>query len=249
MSHVLKLSIPVFLLLGLAACQDSGTEDAIALSDSVSPAVSSSVALFDKEMDKKGCELLTAEMVSKTFDVPADSLRQMKIMGCRYDWNNETETVETGISMIQVHKTEASAKSWFETATRNKTAEEMAAEMKQVSEQMDQSEQLDSDLKKSTAKGLLALVDSDAVQFEDVAGVGNEARVSGDGTVYVRQNNLTFMVSAYKGPVAPPMDMQGVDLKQMVNLAKEHSKQWATQTAPQRKKDGALLARAIVDGL
>lgn len=245
MSHFIKLNFLGFLLLGLAACQDSGSDEATVASDSTS----SAVALFDKEMSKKGCELLSAELVGKTFDVPADALRQMKIMGCRYDWNNEQETVETGISMIQVHKSEASAARWFETATRNKTAEEMKAEMEQVAGQLDQREELDTDLKKSTAHNLLAMVDTKAEIFEDVADVGDEARVSSGGTIYVRKSNLTFMVTAYKGAVAPPLNMQGVEIAQMVKVAKESAQRWAVETAPQRKKDGARLARAIVDEL
>lgn len=62
-------------------------------------------------------------------------------------------------------------------------------------------------------------------------------------------DNFTFIVSAYKGAKAPPPDLTGVDLKQMVAVATENVKQWTKKTAPQRKKDGTRLARAIVAGL
>ena len=167
-------------------------------------------------------------------------------MGCRYDGRNGDETVEAGISMIRVYDSEAAAANWFASATQNRTAEEMAAEMEKVSGQLDQAKELDTDLKKSTAKNLLATVDSTAINFEDVAGVGDEARVSSEGTVYVRVDNLTFMVSAYKGPVAPRPDIKSTDMKQITAAVNKTKAEWASKTLPARKKDGTLLAKAIV---
>ena len=57
-------------------------------------------------------------------------------------------------------------------ATRNKTAEAMKAEMEEISRRLDQSEDLETNLQKSTAKDLLASVGNKAVNFEDVADVG-----------------------------------------------------------------------------
>lgn len=245
MSHLLQLIILILLLPVLAACQDPGGDDIQAGSDSTM----ATAALFDKEMSKAGCELLSAEVMGATFDVPADGLTQYKIMGCRYSWDNDTETLEGGISMIRVYESEAAAASWYANATRNKTAEEMQAEMEKISRRLEQSEELDTDLKKSAAKSVLASVGSKAEHFEDVPDVGDEARVNDDGTVFVRVGNLTFMASAYKGPKAPPIDLQGVDLNQMVKVANEHAAQWAIHTAPQRKVDGARLAQAIVGEL
>lgn len=255
MRHVQKVTLLMFLALGLAACQDSGSDgdDVQAAADAETEAAtevaSSDRAPFDKEMSKQGCELLSAELVSATFDVPADALRQMKIMGCRYSWGDDATTLEAGVSMIRAYDSEAGAASWFSTATRNRTAEEMQAEMDKIAGRVDESEQLDTELKKSTAKDVLNMVDSKAVTFEDVAGVGDEARVSDEGTVYVRVDNLTFMVSAYKGPTAPPPDFQGADMQQMVEIGKKHAAEWAIETAPQRKADGIRLAGAIVEAL
>lgn len=246
MKHFPKLIVLTGLLLGLAACQDSGSDDD---PRAVSDPAQSTVARFDSSMSKKGCELLSAERVAATFAVPADALTQSKIMGCRYGWEGEEQTLDAGISMIRDYDSEAGAADWFASATRSRTAEEMKAEMDQVAGRLDKSEQLDTELKKSTAKSLLNMVGTKAVTFEDVAGVGDEARVSDDGTVYVRVDNLTFMVTAYKGPAAPPPDFQGADLQQMAAIAKENAAQWATETAPQRKADGIRLAGAIVEGL
>ncbi len=245
MKHYLQLIFLILLVPGFVACNDSGGED----SQTASQKPRSAAALFDSDMSKRGCEILTADLVSATFDVPADALRQMKIMGCRYDWSDDGQTLGSGITMLRAHKSEAGAAEWFANATRNRTAKEMQQEMDEISGRLDESEQLDTDLKKSTAKNLLSMVDSEAVSFEDVEGVGDDARVNDGGTVYVRVGNLTFMVSAYKGPKEPKPDMQGVDLNQMVAIAKESAAKWAIETAPQRKKDGIRLARAIVDNL
>lgn len=242
MAHPYQLIIIIFLVLGLAACGDSGNgdaESASALSDE---------ARFDGDIRKNGCMLLTAKLVSAVFDVPADKLRQMKIMGCRYDWGHEKEVVEAGISVILAHKSEESAARWFGNATKSRTAEEMKAEMDKVTKRIDAKAKLDTKAK-SMAKGILGAVGSKAVNFEDIAGVGEEARVNDEGNVYVRVDNLTFIVSAYKGAKAPPPDLKGIDLKQMAVVAKESAYQWASETVPQRKKDGTRLARAIVAGL
>ena len=242
MSHPNQLITITLLILCLAACgssdkNEAGAQSASALSDA---------ARFDKDIRNNACELLTAEIVGATFDIPVDKLRQMKIAGCRYDWENDNEVLETGIFMIRAHKSEQSAAVWFGNATKSRTAEEMKADMEEVAKRIEATKSLDTEAKKSMAKGMLGAAGSKAVKFEDVAGVGEEARVNQGGTVYVRVDNLTFMVSAYKGSKAPPPDLAGVDIKQMAAVAMKSADQWASETAPQRKKDGAQLAKAIV---
>ncbi len=164
MSHPYPLIVIIFLVFGLATCGDSGSGDAestSALSDEVR---------FDKDIRKNGCRLLTGKIVSAVFDVPADKLRQMKIMGCRYSWGHENEVVEAGLAMILAHKSEESAARWFGNATKSKTAEEMMAEMDQVTKRMDAKAKLNTKAK-SMAKGILGAVGSKPVNFEDIAGL------------------------------------------------------------------------------
>jgi hypothetical protein len=244
MSHSRQLIIIVFFVLGLAACQDSSSDEAQAGTESSL----SMVAKFDRDMSKRGCELLSAELVSATLDVPADTLTQRKIMGCRYDWKNDTQTLNAALSMIRAHDSEAVAAQWFANATSNRTAEQMAAEMGKISGQLDQQEQLDTAVKKSTAKNLLAMVETKAVNFEDVAGVGDEARISDEGTLFVRVDNLTFMVSAYRGADAPKPDLSGLgaDIKQIAARVNESNARWISETLPQRKADATRLAKGII---
>lgn len=244
MKPIFQLSVFVFLGLFLSACGDSDGKKVEATAGS-----SSEVARFGDELGK-GCDLLTAEMVSSTFGVPVDGLKQMKVMGCLYSWDNDVDELDASIMMIRTHESESAAETWFGNATRSRTAEEMQEEMKQVSERMDSREELDTDAKKSVAKGFLKSIGNKAVIFEDVADVGDEARVNADGNVYVRVDNLTFMVSAYYGPEAPPADIQGIrDIKQMMAAALENTEEWKAKTLPQRKRDAAKLARTIVAAL
>ena len=245
MSNSLHRMALIFLAVSIAACGQSGDSDA----QSASASSLSSAARFSGEMSNKGCEFLSAQLVSATFDVPADALKQTKIQGCHYTWNSDNETLEAGILMIRAHKSDEEAARWFAGITTSKTAEEMQAEMESASGQLDNRKELDTELKKSTARNLAALISTKAVNFEDLAGIGDEARIKDEGTVYIRVDNLTFMVSAYKGARAPRPDMTGVEINQMAAVAKENADQWATQTAPQRRQDSSRLARAIVAGM
>ena len=92
--------------------------------------------VFDKEMRKKSCELLTPALVEKTFGVPKDELKQQKIMGCIYSWKDDKETLEATLMMVMAHKSEERAKLWFANTTKSKTADEMAEDMKMVKAQL-----------------------------------------------------------------------------------------------------------------
>lgn len=239
--------ITLALVAVLAACEGSSSGE----TEASTSAALSDAARFNKDFRKKGCELLTAKLAGEIFGVPTAQLRQMKIMGCRYHWKSDSETLEAAISMIQAHKSEAAAARWFANATKSRTAEEMKATMEKVAEKVEKKADLDTQ-KKSVAKGLLATIASDAVNFEDITGIGEEARITGEGNIYVRVDNLTFIVSAYKGAKAPPPDLtlptdgKSIDLKKITEESQIHAAQWARETAPQRKKDGSKLAKAIV---
>jgi hypothetical protein len=245
MKNTLQLIVLAYLIMGLTACQESGVETM----EATPKASSAAKAQFGEDFSKKGCEILTAELVATTFDVAADALSQMQMLGCRYDWQGEDQILEASISMLRVHDTEAAAAGWFASATKNRTAEEMQAQLDRVAEQLEASEQLDTAVEKSMAKSVLSAMGTKAVHFDDLPGVGNEARVNDDGSVYVRVRNLTFTVSAYKGAPAPPADFKGVDLQQMAEVAKQAAAEWAAATAPQRRSDGERLARAIAEEL
>lgn len=228
---------PIFWLIlcfTLSSCGGSETNPA-----------TSEASRFTKAF-AKGCDVLTAELAASTFNVPAQSLRQTKVMGCIYTWSNETEQLQASIMRLRAHKTTASAVSWFATSTRNRSAQEMQAEMDRVMARMEKREDLGSAATKSATKSILSAVASKPVVYEDFPNVGDEARSSADGGLSVRVDNLTFTISAYQGPKQPKSSFSGLDVKQMMALAEKETQEWETKSAAQRTQDSAKLAKAII---
>src|SRR3546814_6493344 len=87
---------------------------------------------------------------------------------------------------------------------------------------------------------------SAGIQFEDVEGVGDEARFAltvGAGDLHVRAGNLYFVASAYAGPgMQMPEKLTGASI-----IAAD--KQWRRDTVPQRKDAATKLAKAVVQSL
>src|SRR3546814_2589712 len=87
---------------------------------------------------------------------------------------------------------------------------------------------------------------SAGIQFEDVEGVGDEARFAltvGAGDLHVRVGNLYFTTAAYSGATMPmPERLTGSSM-----LAA--NKKWRHDTMPQRKEAAIKLARAVVQSL
>jgi len=250
MKAIFQLAFLVSITLCLSACGGSDENAADNNSGSrLDSKASSDSARFSKDIRKKGCEILTAEMVETTFNVPAENLKQMKVMGCMYLWDDQGQELKAHISMLAAHQSSGAAATWFGNATRNRSAEEMQAEMDKVSASLDESGQLGSNVEKSAVNAILGAVGVSAVSFEDVANVGDEARANSDGNVYVRVDNLTFVVSAYQGPQEPEADLAGMNVKEIIAAAKKSSADWMRETAATRLKDGAKLAAAIVEQL
>lgn len=211
-------------------------------------------ARFGKDMRKKGCELLTAKLVADTFGVPEAEIEQFKMMGCIYNWKGGGEIVEANITLLRAHKSEKAAAQWLENATRSATKEEMVAQMEQVRGKVKEREEIDTKLKEKTADQLIDVANDmmpdEGVAYEDVEGVGDQARVNlGDGTLWVRVDNLTFNVVGYKGkpqeqPKYTAADMK--DIKKVTAMAKEAQQAWLKEVAGQRRADGTRLAKLIV---
>lgn len=214
-------------------------------------------ALFDaedKSIRKRACEFLTPEMVAKNLDVPADGLKQMKIMGCIYSWGEDGQTAEARLSMIQVHKTLEGAKRWYENATASKSEEEAAADLDQVKKKLDDRKELDTKLEKKTANSMADMMKmatpKGGIKFEDVPGVGDQARQSNsDGGLWIRLGNLTFNLAAYKGPEKPKLEFDPKDLKGIAKKSIESQNAWIADTLEQRRADALKLAPAVLKAI
>jgi hypothetical protein len=213
----------------------------------------SDAARYDREIQKKGCEILTPALVAKTFDVPEAELKQQTIMGCRYSWSGGGEELTASFGSIRAHASEKVAARWFGNATKGMSQAEIAAAMEKVTERAEAKGDLDTTSKRRAAtgigEGIVDMAGEGGFQFEDVAGVGSEARIGKhDGELWVRVENLTFNVAAYKGPPMPQPQV-GTDLKAMAEAMKTANMAWIEQTLPQRQAQAAELAKAIIAAL
>lgn len=214
-------------------------------------------ARFGKDTRKKGCEMLTAKLVADTFEVPEGELKQMKLMGCIYSWKGDGEIVEANITLLRAHKSEKAAASWLDNATKTLTKEELQAQMEQVRAKVKEREEIDTKLKEKTADQMLDVANDmmadEGVSYTDVEGVGDQARINvGDGTLWVRVDNLTFNVVGYKGkpqeaPKYTAADMK--DIKKVTAMAKAAQRAWLKEVADQRRSGATKLAKRIVSNL
>jgi hypothetical protein len=217
----------------------------------------SDAARFDKDIRKQACDILTTERVSELFAVPAGELRQMKIMGCMYTWDKDGEMLEAKLTMLRAHKSEKSAAQWFKKATRNLTAEEAQAQVDMVFDKVKKKAEEDGlnagvsgEQVDTVAKGSSALVGEDGFQYEDLPGIGSEARISlEDGSIWLRVDNLTFMVGAYKGPEQAELEFNTTDLKEYARIAQEAQRAFVKETFNQRKEDALKVAELVIDEL
>lgn len=252
--------------LCLSACDDESEVETIttehaagAVEKAVDDALDKAGAddLFDpenKSFSKRACEFLTPEMVSGALGVPAADLKQTKIMGCIYSWKGDGQVLESQLMLLMVHKSLERAKLWFENSTASKTNEQLKTEMDVVKERVKDREAVDTKLKKKTASNLADLAQmgmpDEGVRYEDVPGIGDEARVSSaDGTMTVRMDNLTFRLTAFKGPEKPKMKFDPKNLKGMAKKAMEVQKQWIKDTVETRKKDVKRIAPLVVKAI
>lgn len=218
-----------------------------------------SVRTFEKTQRKKGCEMLTPKLAAEGLGVPEGELEQMKMMGCIYSWKSadKSEIADASLMNISIRKDAKLARAYFEGSTKDRTAEEVRAELAKVMEATKKREEIDTKSKKtavSAVGGIAgAMVPDAGYQYSDVPGVGDAARASSeDGAITVLLGNMVFNVRAYKGKPSPELDMtkfSPTDTKAMVAAAKEIDEKWKAETLDARKAQAAKVAKAIVDSL
>jgi len=101
-----------------------------------------------------------------------------------------------------------------------------------------------------TVHGAMAGIEAEGARYEDVPGIGDEARINlNDGGIWVRVDNLTFSVAGYAGPPKPRLTPKTFKLKEIAAAAQAANRAWLQQTLDQRKRDGQKLAKAILANL
>lgn len=213
-----------------------------------------SSAHFEKDIRKKGCEILTPKRVADTFGVPEGELKQQKIMGCAYSWRGEDQLVEARVLQLRAHKSVENAVRWFDNTTRSQTKEELAEQMQVIKGKVKDHKEVDTKQKKKTTNQLLDIasdmIPEGGVTYEDVAGLGDQARINtNDGTLWIRVANLTFNVAGFKGkpmqkPDYRPADMK--DVKKIAAMSKKARQGWLKETIDQRRSDGTEVAKLVL---
>lgn len=251
-SYAMLALVPALLL---AACGGNGGSATSARSSSATQAAPDSPAAdsvhVDAAIEKNPCELAPAEMVAGLFGVPAADLQRESSMSsaCVYSWENDdgTERLDAKVKVADVGEDAERAASNFRSVTRGMSGADVDQAMAGIKEQVASEGGLDSAGKRKAADVVAdGAGGSGGIRFEDVDGVGDEARLAltvGAGELHVRVGNLYFIGSAYRGPgMQMPDKVTGASI-----MAAD--KQWRRDTMPQRKDAAIKLARAVVQSL
>lgn len=202
----------------------------------------------DAAIEKTPCELASAEMVATLFSVPVAELERESSMSsaCVYSWENsdETERLDAKVKVSDVYEDAEQAALRFRAVTKGMSGADLDHIKAGIKEKA--AAELNSRGEKAAGAIMGKTTGSRGIQFEDVEGVGDEARFAltvGAGDLHVRVGNLYFTTSAYSGATMPmPEKMTGASI-----LAS--NKKWRQDTMPQRKDAAIKLARAVVDSL
>lgn len=195
-------------------------------------------AAFDAEFAKGPCPLIADSAVARTFGLPANATighTNVKLAGlsCSFDWDDKHQLLVAKVR-LQEKKSVKQAADAFERSTRSMTKEDMARAAEVLRQRMEKSGQNSST--KAAGNALIGAATREPIVFEDVRGVGDEARydASDEGTLVVRKGKNIYRITAYYGA-----QMSGSrDLK--------HHKQWLQDTRAQRKQQAVELARAVL---
>lgn len=251
MHHSVHFRFALALLpaLLLAAC--SGSEAPAPADDTrpVAPAPGAVAGSTEVEaaVEDAPCTLLTPEIVAAVFDVPVSGLERAHSMSskCAYSWEGGERTLQASLDVSGVYEDAESAARRFRSATRGMSSEALDDAMQDVAAKA--REELHGAGAKRAADAVAGTPGSaDGIVFEDVRGVGDEARMAqtvGAGDLHVRAGNLNFVVAAYSGPAMPSPDSFDPGAIMAASNA------WRTQTLPERERAATELARAVVASL
>lgn len=240
---VLAGAFAAALVLLVAGC---GNEAATSGAAGESAAASSGKR-FDLSLDGDACNFVTAETLAATFGMPAEEIEHYGSGSmCMYNWRGDERTLDVTIHLTSVADTAAEAARTFNNATRGISGAELDRAMAAVAEQARKSGDLD-EAGAAAADALVgetgkAMADgSGGLQFRDVEGLGDQARVLvGNGDVHVLHGNLYFNIGAYSGPQMPPPS------EYTAEALLEASRAWQASIVPEREEAGIALAHAVI---
>ena len=252
-TYALLALVPALLLVACGGAGDSAGDSAGASTSPVSQAASDNPAADSTQVNtairNNPCELAPPEMVAALFEVPVAELERTTSgsSACAYQWENDTRRLDVRVQVAGIDEDAARVTSNFRSATRGMSGADLDSAMTGIREQAAEDGGMDTAGKREAADAVVdSSGDSTGIRFEDVDGVGNEARLAlsvGAGELHVRAGNLYFVASAYLGPemqMATGMSAGSI-------LAAD--RQWRRETMPQRRQAAIKLAQAVVQDL
>ena len=186
-------------------------------------------ATFDTSLGDRPCDVVTAQMVATTFDVPEKSLQQSEPLKswCAYELEESGKTLEVLI-YVATFDGAAAAKKDLRDSSRSMSAEEISEQLQAMGIAFDESDN-DSNL---------PMPQPTSVTFEDIDGIANQARFNtNEGWLHLQQNNLRINLSAFYGPNMRMPDQ--ISFKAMV----EADSAWKEETISKRKEQAIKLAK------
>lgn len=233
-----------------AGCGDASDQpadaDAVSGNTAVEQPATAATARFDASWEDRACEIVTADTVAATFELPVGELDQSSLAAsrCTYEWEAAERSLAVAVRVAEWSEDAAAAAEYFERATRSMSAAEVSSAMDRIRETAEEGGELDTAGKQAAAEGVTGALGAGGLSFQPVQGVGDQARFeAATGELHVREDNLYFVVSAYLGPdMALPAKLDGASIMQA-------SEAWMQETAVQRQDAAVALATAAIAAL
>lgn len=247
-----NLTLALLASLALFGCGDKGAkpegeggeakaEGAAAEASEAAQAASAKV--FDKEMSKKPCELMTKAMVAKVAGVGEDAFEVREIAGmCLFEWDGGNAS----IGFIRVKKSAEMAATFFANGHKDMSGEEVAAAFDKIGAEA--KKKLEEDAEKGEAKAdpehvkpvtsAMGGALSGGLKFEAVAGLG-------DAAFYEATRSETEIMGKTIVSYANKLDVLVGNMSFGVTFARND----ALGEAKMYKDENIALARAVVDAL
>lgn len=233
--------LPALMLAGCGGSNSDSSATATPAGDNAAAAPVTDSAQVDAALEESPCDLASTDMVASLFDVPAAEIESSASMSwCDYTWEGDGKILEVQVNVNGVFEDAESASSSFRSTTRGMSGADLDKAMTSIKNEV-ASKTADNGKAVDAIMGDTS--DSPGIVFEDVEGVGDEARLAltvGAGDLYVRAGNLNFTVAAYSGTPMPRPDGMGI---------MEAIKSWQKDTMPQRKEAAIKLSKAIIETL
>lgn len=202
-------------------------------------------ARFDPALRDAPCSVVTADTVGSVFGLPVDEIEQYAAMGmCQYNWKGDGQVMDATVHVARVSDDAAGAAKYFASTTAGISGADLDQAMDSIRGNAREKMEGDGGATDALlgAAGEASSSGSRGIQFRDVVGIGDQARMQeGRGDLSVLHGNLHFSVTAYHGDRMPLPD----NLQEMVAA----SRAWQQTTLPQREKQTIQLAKAALAAL